>query len=245
MFNRLELNLTELCNLKCTFCPRAFDYPNLNKHMSLDTAELIADQVAMLPFTPDVIFSGRCEPTLHEKFGELAELFLERDLNIILFTNGKRLDRYMDIIDRFKRLSYDVYSNDIEDYHAAIEQTNHMKVDRQISQKSDDGIFLRKWSKGVSKELQKSFVDNRAGSISNQPFHMGKRCTWLDSVVFIDWNGDYNLCCQDWTPTVMGNVYKESLFDYFQYNKNLKAYQEGIKSGNRLSPCDVCTYSLG
>jgi len=41
----IELNLTELCNMTCTFCPRSADYPNLNLHMSLDTIDTIATQL--------------------------------------------------------------------------------------------------------------------------------------------------------------------------------------------------------
>ena len=244
MFSRVELNLTELCDLRCSFCPRAFDYPNRNLHMTLETAEIIADQVSMIDRPIEVILSGRGEPTLHNQFGELVELFLDRDIDLIMFTNGKRLDRYYDLVTDFKRLSYDVYSENEEDFYSAIEKTNHLKCRRSIVQKTEDGKIINRFEKGeIHSNLDQEFVENRAGAIKDGfNFKYKGNCPWLRHVVFIDWNGNYNLCCKDWTPTIMGNVRDESLLDYYNKNTKLKEYQQGISSGKRLSPCDVCTY---
>ena len=43
----IEINLTELCNRKCVFCPRVDPkvFPNRNLHMSLDLSKKIASNL--------------------------------------------------------------------------------------------------------------------------------------------------------------------------------------------------------
>lgn len=246
MIKRVELNLTELCDLTCSFCPRAFDYPNKNYHMSLDIVELIADQVEMVQMAQQsaiiVVLSGRGEPTLYNKFRELAQLFLDRNIRIILFTNGKRLDEYADLVSNFTRLSYDVYSDNIEDFYKAIKQTNNLKCYRSIVQKTNNGFVANRFENGeYLLNLNNSFVENRAGQVKDFNFVFKKSCIILDHNIFIDWNGNYNLCCQDWTPTILGNIKDQDILTYFNKNLNLQSYRNGIRSGNRLSPCDVCS----
>ena len=52
----VEINPTELCNLQCSFCPRAHGYPNQNLHMSLDTAREIRNQLNDSKYSKKVIF---------------------------------------------------------------------------------------------------------------------------------------------------------------------------------------------
>ena len=54
LFSFVELNVNELCNRTCIFCPRHDPkvYPNQNLHMSLDLADEIANQLS------DVNFDG-------------------------------------------------------------------------------------------------------------------------------------------------------------------------------------------
>jgi len=94
MIESIELNLTELCNLKCGFCPRGSEhnpYPNKNLNMSLDTVELIVQQV--IEFNKNLIFtiSGRGEPTLHPEFDKIIDIIKNNGFIIQLFTNGTDL----------------------------------------------------------------------------------------------------------------------------------------------------------
>ena len=90
----IEINPTELCNLQCSFCPRAHGYPNQNLHMSLDTAREIKNQLDNLHFKGKVIFAGRGEPTLTKNFDEILDIFLENEPNyrVQVTTNGKKID---------------------------------------------------------------------------------------------------------------------------------------------------------
>ena len=41
----VELNITELCNMKCVFWPRGTGYENQNLDMSMETVDLIISQL--------------------------------------------------------------------------------------------------------------------------------------------------------------------------------------------------------
>ena len=66
LFSFVELNVNELCNRTCVFCPRVDPkiYPNLNLHMDLELAELISVQLESVGFNGNVNVSGTGEATL-------------------------------------------------------------------------------------------------------------------------------------------------------------------------------------
>ena len=47
LFSWIDINITELCNRKCIFCPRVDPdkYPNQNINMSIDLAKNIGSQL--------------------------------------------------------------------------------------------------------------------------------------------------------------------------------------------------------
>ena len=110
----IELNITELCNFTCSFCPRGHGYPNSNKHMSVETAQEIARQVKDLQVPVAIQFAGRGEPTLGNNFREIAEIMLnlrqEAPITIEINTNGNRTDKYLDVIEQFDYVVYNVYA---------------------------------------------------------------------------------------------------------------------------------------
>jgi hydrogenase maturation factor HypF (carbamoyltransferase family) len=48
LFNWIELNINEVCNRRCVFCPRSQGYPQENIHMEVSQAEFIASEVKNL-----------------------------------------------------------------------------------------------------------------------------------------------------------------------------------------------------
>ena len=66
LFSFVELNVNELCNRTCIFCPRHDPkvYPNQNLHMDLNLAQEIAKQLEEINFSGIVNISGTGEATL-------------------------------------------------------------------------------------------------------------------------------------------------------------------------------------
>ena len=93
LFSWIELNINELCNRTCDFCPRHDPkvYPNQNLHMSLELAENIAKQLEDLNYTGMVNISGTGEPLLTGYVADIVRKFGERNIHTEIVTNGDRL----------------------------------------------------------------------------------------------------------------------------------------------------------
>lgn len=243
----VELNVTELCNFKCAFCPRAFDYPNMNYHMSRDIIDLIVEQLEDIPNINKVWLAGRGEPTLHKDFEYLIEKLYEFKINhrpnlkINLNTNGKNLAKYDHVARLITRVEYSIYDETKLTREEIAEQFGHLNLlihDRRVDT--------------IRKEPENVKYHNRAGSapidITYVPMErllrseFGLMCEKPFSIIYVNWNGDYNLCCNDWEDIqVLGNIKTESMFEYITENKRLLEYQKDLFERKRsLNPCNSC-----
>jgi len=228
----IELNLTELCNMTCTFCPRSADYPNLNLHMSLDTIDTIATQLNDYQDSVIIHLSGRGEPTLHNNFDVVLDKL--SNFQVKLSTNGKKVDQYLEKINKLYKVYYSIYDESTISYEEAQLKYNFLILDKRTSNTNQR-------------------YHNRAGDIVNEfteanPKHprYGLLCEKTFTVVYINYNGDYNLCCNEWhNPTVMGNIHNETIYDFFNYNTKLKIFRDDHLNGYRsCSPCNKCNKPL-
>lgn len=251
----VEINPTELCNLKCTFCPRAFDYPNQNLHMSLETAEKIRSNLDEINFTKRVGFAGRGEPTLTKNFVEILRIFTENNpkFSIQVTTNGKKLDELEEFFDHPNLyFHYDVYSTDKSFAMAEHERYSSVK-NVNIMWRPDDGRSYEthgRENEGPRKRKFESWgpstqgFTNRGGVLGDNKFTIiDKGCAKLISNIFIDWNGNYNLCCDDWNPLVLGNIFEESIEDFINHNETLSYYRKQHFCNNTrdgLPACQTC-----
>jgi MoaA/NifB/PqqE/SkfB family radical SAM enzyme len=257
MLKNIELNLTELCNMKCGFCPRGSihnPYPNQNLHMSLDTVKLIVKQAKELKesnrhYSSFVfVIAGRGEPTLHPEFDKIINIITDNKFKIQLFTNGYRFDRYKSSIEKCFFIQYDLYSEKDEDFLDSILKLKDLKSKyKRIHVKTEEGVVKHEWfNNEYVLNVAENFLENRAGAVQEKyndklNFKRSKFCKYIEERLFIDWNGNYNLCCMDWSTKSLGNIYRQDIKTYIEQNEYLQAYKNGIRSGKRLSPCDVCT----
>ena len=60
MLRTVEINPTELCNRRCSFCPRHDSklYPNTNNHISVDTVKNLCMSLKHINFNNRVGFVG-------------------------------------------------------------------------------------------------------------------------------------------------------------------------------------------
>ena len=236
----IEINITELCNRKCSFCPRAHGYPNLNLNMSLETAIKIRNQARGFVDTIHVV--GRGESLLHPCFLDIIAVF-SQEFKIRIMTNGDKLDQYIDKLHEaldlnsgIHRITISLYDND--------DQYNNLK---KMFANYSDIHYYKTYDTGQGTDNddfnQQHYITNRSGALydanSNAP------CYIPLNRMFIDWDGTVNLCCHDWTEkATYGSVHTETLQSIYKYIIN-KFGKELIK-GNRLctvqcSNCDVST----
>jgi hypothetical protein len=229
---QIEINPTELCNLACNFCPRSTFYPNLNEHMSLDVAREIRDQMLAAKFSGVLSITGRGEPTLHPQFEEYVSIFVGYSWSLKMHTNGKRFEQYEDfILKNFNDVHYNCYDCNAYDVWQKYGHYKNVKV--------IDKPITSEW-----KDLD--WTTNRAGSFRTNELPEDTTCDVIFHKMFIDIDGKYRLCCEDWKhKIVMQNIFQVNIVDYIEDSPLLKIYRRNLIDGDRvMNPCINCNYNI-
>ena len=89
--NRLHMELTNICNFSCEFCPDS-KMKRQRGMMPVDTARAILDEAAKTKIAKTVLFHLMGEPTLHPHLIDIAAHANSMGIETCLTTNGSRLD---------------------------------------------------------------------------------------------------------------------------------------------------------
>jgi MoaA/NifB/PqqE/SkfB family radical SAM enzyme len=234
----IELNITELCNRTCSFCPRGHDYPNLNLNMSVDTAIKIRDQSK--GFVNNIHLVGRGEPLLHPNFLEIVKVFAT-DFSVRIMTNGDTLDKHIDDLNNVLDLNSGKHRVTVSLYDGE-EQYNHFKKEYDFF--SDVSLYKTyDIDQGTEDETfnKKHYITNRAGALYTSS--SVDPCYIPLNRMFIDWDGSVNLCCHDWTvKATYGNINNKNVEDIYKFicDKYAKELIKGNRSCTKqCSKCDV------
>ena len=238
LFSWLDINLTELCNRKCGFCPRADPafYPNQNIHMALGLAEKIAGELRELEFRGAVVLSGFGEPMLHPNLADLVSAF--KDVRVEMVTNGDFLSPAK--IERLSKAGLDFFVVSMYDGPHQKDLFRGMFAEAGC----DDGQFLLR-DRWHSEEQDFGLkLTNRAGTVTfgiQREVDISRPCYYPAYSLTIDWNGDVLLCVQDWHKKVKaGNLYAQTLLEVWT-SPQLNKRRRELGCGRRVSsPCNLC-----
>lgn len=240
VFSWLDLNITELCNRRCVFCPRVDErvYPNQPLHMSLGLARKIADELHDMQFTGAVVLCGFGEPLLHPALVDFVAQFGRHRLHVELVTNGDKLTSHYAYALRSAGTSFFLVSC----YDGPEQMQKFRKVFEEAEVPSDAFSLRDRWH-GAEEDYGLKLT-NRAGTINvgNQPeIDKTHACFYPAYEMSIDWNGDVLLCVQDWNKQVrFGNVAQQSLWDVWTSTVMHKRRMRLINGKRDLAPCSSC-----
>ena len=243
----IELNITELCNRLCVFCPRIDPkvYPNRNLNMELDLVERLADEVARLELSCRFSFSGYGEPLLHKGFAEMVRLIRQRlpDNTIEINTNGDRLNAAM-IVKLFNAgLTY-LYIN----LYDGPEQRPHFEALVAEAKVPDGRWKLRPHWVGAGEDFALT-LNNRSGMVNAPEAEisplveaLNMRCHYPFYKMLLDWNGNVLFCSNDWgREIVIGNLNEKSLDTLWLDPRMLEVRRKLMKGARDFSPCAKCS----
>jgi len=235
----VELSLIDVCNRKCSFCPKADELvaPDTFQSMNRTLVEKIHDELKNINFRGAIALCGYGEPMLHKDINWIVKT-LSKVAPVEIITNGDILtskkiqDLYLAGVSKVLVSMYDG-PEQIEKFQTLTKKANvpqDMVIlrDRWYNADSDFGVKLT----------------NRAGTIKtgNQ---MSKKtytkCFYPTYQFLVDWNGDIFLCPQDWQRRVtMGNMMQENIFNIWK-GKIISKFRKRLIQGKRdCSPCNLC-----
>lgn len=234
----IEVNVTELCNRTCDFCPRAHGYPNQNIHLGIFNARLLAKNISESLFTGRISFSGFGEAILCKDFPQIISLFRRylASCTIETNTNGDRLT-----VQTIKELFSSGLSMLYVNMYDGPEQE---PVFTKLFQEAGETRYILRPHWQGAEESWGLKLTNRAGSIPvkiMQILPMKRQCYYPFYKMFIDHNGDVLACCNDWTRAkVLGNALKQSIKEIWT-GEALQSLRERLANSDRSeSPCSNC-----
>lgn len=238
LFSWIDINLTELCNRKCVFCPRVDEeiYPNQHLHISQKLLKKIATELKELNYEGAIVFAGFGEPLLYPEISKIVSIF--KDIRLEIVTNGDVLN---------EKLIKELYENGVDllcismyDGPEQIEKFTKMFKNAGISQ--EEYLLRDRWH--TEEDNYGLKLTNRAGMVNigeQDDVDTNKPCYYPHYSMTIDWNGDVLLCVQDWNKKVkLGNIYAQSLLEVWN-GKLINKYRKSLGNCNRdISPCNNC-----
>lgn len=92
-YKKIYLEITNVCNLKCDFCPET---KREAEFMSEAAFEQILDQIK--PFTDHIYLHVKGEPLLHPKLGCFLDISYKKGFKVNITTNGTLIDKVADVL---------------------------------------------------------------------------------------------------------------------------------------------------
>jgi sulfatase maturation enzyme AslB (radical SAM superfamily) len=239
----IEINPTELCNRTCSFCPRVNPllYPNRNLNMTIETAQLIVEQLLDAEYNGDINITGFGEPLLNKDIVQICTIF-SKHYHTELITNGDNI------------LNGKITLQDLEfldlliiDCYDGKEQVKKFK--NLLKNKKNKFILRPHYDTGDPALINQYGFNNRGGLLYKKS--NSNPCYMPSYKGFIDWNGDVRLCCNDWSRKQLpfGNIHNNTFSKIWMNNNFVKLRQE-LYNGNRnfsnaCETCDVCGTKVG
>jgi len=92
-FKKFYIEITNVCNLACSFCPQTIRQPEF---MKIETFSQILDQIK--PHTDYIYFHVKGEPLLHPEIDKFLDLSYEKGFQVNITTNGTLINIVKDKI---------------------------------------------------------------------------------------------------------------------------------------------------
>ena len=271
-FNKVYLEISNVCNLKCSFCPGTKRKPKV-----MTEAEFSALLPKLQPYTDFLYFHLMGEPLCHPNLERYLELAGEHGFKVILTTNGTLLRKQQEILlhsPALHKVNISLHAFEANDLAVPFEE---YLQDCFAFGKAAEGrklVVYRLWNQGgadrrndqILSELKKTFtqpwVEGRKGiAIGNRVFlEYGDKFDWPDlsaedggdrvfcyglkDQIGVLCDGTVVPCCLDHEGDIaLGNLFEEYMEVILNKNRT-KAIYDGFCSGKATEElCRRCGYA--
>lgn len=271
MYNKVYVEITNICNMNCSFCHGHKREPRL---MSIEEFSVILEKLK--EHTKYIYYHLMGEPLTHPLLPEFVKLAGENGYKSIITTNGTLLKKCDDELLNagIHKINISLHSFENGDYES---HSNYIKNIAEFSKKAADRgviVVLRLWNRGVDggkndvslkllkENISGDWVDNSRGiKISDKIFlEWGERFQWPDKDAEIKGNkyfcyglkdqfgilsdGTVVPCCLDSGGIInLGNIFNDDIISILN-SKRAKDIVEGFKCGKASEDlCKRCGYA--
>lgn len=195
----IELNISNVCNLKCSFCPQSHGWKtNKEMFMGLHTVKEICKQLNEIDYKGFVCIAGWGEPSTNPNFYEIVDIL--KSFNPQIVTNGKLLDKDVwEKITKIAQIKVSVHDwSNIQWFKSKFQNTNA-------------------WYRNHDVNNPQMNLYNRGGYLNKPIERIYKECYLPFYKIAIDVDGKYIQCEADWeckseTENSIWNTHIENYF---------------------------------
>ena len=259
-FKKIYLEITNICNLKCSFCP---GNNRLKQEMPLETFKTILPRLK--DYTDYLYFHLMGEPLVHSHINEFINTATNNfnfkvnittngylikktednpnihQLNISLqaIKNDEDIDNYLKniftAVDKLHKqgtiIVYRLWNEQASSNKIVEKLEKHYKIKLNGDNKIQDGIYLNREIPFIWPDLNNTYY-NEEGS-----------CMGLRSHIGILVNGDIVPCCLDYNGTItLGNILNDDI-DTILRDKRVKNMQENFLNNKKCEEfCRHCNF---
>jgi radical SAM protein with 4Fe4S-binding SPASM domain len=269
-FDRLYLEITNTCNLACSFCA---PHQRPNRMMRVDEFEHILSEVS--PFGDHVYFHVKGEPTLHPNLEHFLNLAHQAHKKVHLVTNGTRLGQL-----DFDLGAHPALASLVISLHSlqTLPQSTQEAILGDLSRFLDHNrqraltLYLRLWnenngaliawlSKYVGFPVTYSPSKKRQPLIDNLVLETDQAFDWPDidhpkvtdhgtcygglKMMTVLGDGTVTPCCLDHNAQLaLGNLFETPLADILS-SQRYQTFTSNLRNGKLNEDlCQRCTYHL-
>lgn len=259
-FKKIYLEITNICNLKCSFCP---SNRRKKEEMSLDTFKEILPRLK--DYTDYLYFHLMGEPLVHSHINEFIDLATVKfGFKINITTNGYLINK-IENNTNIHQLNISLQAIKSDEEIDIYLQNIFTVVDKL--HKHGTIIVYRLWneqasSKKIIEKLEKYYKTNLNGNnkiqdniyldreipfiwpdLNNNYYNEEGSCMGLRSHIGILVNGDIVPCCLDYNGTItLGNILNDKIDDILK-GKRAKNMQENFLNNKKYEEfCRHCNF---
>lgn len=270
-FKKVYIEISNICNLSCSFCPGTKRAPKI---MEPDEFKTVITKVA--PFTDYLYFHLLGEPLLHPNLKDYLNICEEHGLKVIITTNGTLLKKQQDVLinsnSHYKTVislhsfeanlnqNFDEYINDCLNYAKAAEGKKIVvlrlwnnggedKLNREILQKIENR-FTAPWretrgGKQIGNNIYIQFGDKFDWpDIENQNLNETAFCYGMRDQIGVLCDGTVVPCCLDNNGEInLGNILNTDLDDIINSPRAQNIYNGFSNRKACEELCKKCSFA--
>lgn len=268
-FKKIYLEIMNICNLSCSFCPPTTRPPQI---MTVEEFREIAEKLR--PHGRFLYLHIKGEPTMHPQLAEILAVCEALDFRVCLTTNGTLLDKVGEILFASKALHkvhislHSIEANPYTQGNLESYLENYLNNIIDFIEKSTCIVVLRLWNQGgadalntkIMDKLQEKFDFIRPDKIKENAFlEQGEIFQWGDLTsetrekqgfcyglrdqigVLVD--GTVVPCCLDNNGDIpLGNIRQSTLQDIYDSPRARSIYDSFSKRERREHLCQGCGF---
>ncbi len=269
MIKRIYIEITNQCNLNCTFCKQNSRTPHF---MSFEQFEHVLNNIG--DTSKYLYLHVQGEPLLHPKLKEFISLARSKNFNIQIATNGSLLKNHMDLVDYgIRKISFSLHSIDHQNIDKDMYLNNILTFCENTSKLDNRYCELRfnnvndmgENSKYLLSKLKEKYdftitSKNNSFKIMNNVFvsfsdlfewpsmhfdiinDVGYCRGGLDMLAILS-DGTISACCLDAEGDInLGNIYKDTIKDILNSKKYLSIINNFKNRKVIEELCKRCSY---